>query len=88
MSKKDDENSKNKQPDYYLQLAQEGRHGKERITDVGVLWEGKNGYLTGETIAGRVIAQPRAARDELNRMRAENAKKQEQSVEQEHNQEP
>lgn len=68
MNSKDD-NEKSKKPDYYLQLVQEGRNGKEQITDVGALWKSKNDYLTGRTIAGRVIAQPRAAREELQRMR-------------------
>lgn len=64
-------NSKNRQPDYYVQLAQVGRNGKEKITDVGAVWEGKDGYKTGETIAGRIILQPREQREALREMRAE-----------------
>jgi len=67
----ENDNGKNKQPDYFVQLAQEGRNGKEHITDVGAVWNGKNGYITGPTIAGRIILQPRAAREALQRMRAE-----------------
>lgn len=70
MSNKD-ENGNSKQPDYYVQLAQEGRNGREQLTDVGALWNGRNGYITGQTIAGRLILQPRAAREELQRMRGE-----------------
>ncbi|ODS24779.1 hypothetical protein AB835_01610 [Candidatus Endobugula sertula] len=65
------QNDRHRKPDYYVQLAQEGRHGREKITDVGVLWSGKDGYLTGDTIAGRVIVQPREKREELQRIRAE-----------------
>lgn len=64
-------NGRSKLPDYYVQLAQDGKHGKEQLTDVGALWSGKNGYITGNTIAGRIVLQPRAARDELRRQRAD-----------------
>ena len=54
-----------------MQLAQVGRNGKEKITDVGTVWEGKDGYKTGETIAGRIILQPREQREALREMSAE-----------------
>ncbi len=79
----ENDSGKGKQPDYFVQLAQEGRNGKEQITDVGAVWNGKNGYMTGQTIAGRVILQPRAAREELQRMRAQQRQTQGQNQSQE-----
>lgn len=78
----ENDNDKGNKPDYYVQLAQEGRNGKEQITDVGALWTGKDGYITGQTLAGRVILQPRAAREALHQMRAEKLSNQERSVSQ------
>lgn len=59
----DDTNEKGRKPDYYVQRAQVGRNGKERITDVGAVWNGKKDYKTGETIFGNLILQPRAERE-------------------------
>lgn len=64
---------KHRKPDLYVQLAQPGRNGKEKITDVGGVWAGKDGYYTGDTIAGRLILQPREAREALQEMRKQNA---------------
>ena len=67
------ENDKNRLPDHYVSIVQQGRNGKEQITEVGALWEGKDGYMSGETIAGRILVQSRAKREELRAMRAEQA---------------
>jgi len=68
----DNPNNNSKKPDYYVQLAKEGRHGKEQIYDVGVVWKSEaNEYITGPTAAGRIILQPREERERLQKLRAE-----------------
>ncbi len=81
----DNGNDKTRQPDHYISIVQPGRNGKERIRDVGELWDGKDGYSSGESVFGRVIVQSRAKREELQRMRSEQGPSQEPAHSQEIN---
>jgi len=63
-----DSNNKGKEPDFKVYLVQENKKGTEQWTDVGAGWSGKKGYINLETVAGKVVLQPRA---ELERLRNE-----------------
>lgn len=69
----DERKDKHRKPDFYVQLEIKNSNGKGRLTDVAGLWEGKNGYKTGDSLWGRMVVQPRAQREELQKMRAEKA---------------
>lgn len=62
-----EQSNKGKEPDFKVYLVQE-RRGTEQWTDVGAAWSGKKGYINLETVAGKVVLQPRA---ELERLRTE-----------------
>ena len=87
MSNENSNNDKRRKPDYYVQLAQEGKNGREQITDVGAVWKSENGYITGNTIAGHVILQPREALEQLREMRQQTSQSPTQQHSQNHNQE-
>lgn len=72
------EQSKHRKPDHYVQLEMQQGNGRKRLMDVGELWQGKNGYQTGNTIYGRMVIQPRAQREALKELREQKA----QSIEQ------
>lgn len=63
-----EQSNKGKEPDFKVYLVQENKKGSEKWTDVGSAWSGKKGYINLETVAGKVVLQPRA---ELERMRTE-----------------
>lgn len=80
----DDTHDKHRKPDAYIQLEIKGNNGKTTLTDVGGVWNGKNGYQTGSSIWGRVVIQPGEQRERLQKIRQEKA----QSPSQGHSQEP
>ena len=80
----DETYDKHRKPDAYIQMEIKGNNGKPRLTDVGSLWDGKNGYQTGTSVWGRVVVQPREERERLQKIRQEKAQSQSQS----HSQKP
>ena len=68
-------NDKTNTPDYQVNFIQEGRKGDERWTPVGAAWEGRDGYVTVDSVFGKFVLKPK---EELERLRAEKQAKQEQ----------
>jgi hypothetical protein len=79
-------NDKKRPPDHFIQVVTQDSKGRDRHRDIGELWDGKEGYKTGDSIFGRIVIQSRDVREDLKKMRTE---KQDQSRSQdhEHNQE-
>ncbi|GAB2707757.1 hypothetical protein [Aliiglaciecola aliphaticivorans] len=77
--------SKGRQPDYdVLQEVQMGRH--KQLMHIGGVFENNKGYITGQTLHGKLVLAPTQAREALQEIRAEQAQNptqtQEQSLEQ------
>jgi hypothetical protein len=70
-------NDKRRQPDHFIQVVTKDERGKKKYRDIGELWDGKDGYSSGDSILGSVVIQSREAREQLQKMRAEKAQKQE-----------
>lgn len=62
--------NKNRQPDYeVLQVTGEGDNSQ--WLKIGAVWQGKDGYLTGKTVHGKIVLQSREAKEALQKMRAD-----------------
>jgi hypothetical protein len=69
--------SKGRQPDY--DMAQQVRMGKnQRLVDIGAMWESDSGYISGDTVHGRIVLKPRNKKEALEEIRNETAKSPEQ----------
>lgn len=80
----DNQPSKGRKPDYEVhQIMGEGN--KSQWVKIGAVWEGKDGYLSGETVHGKIVLQSRHAREALQNMRDE---KQQAAPSQSQNQSP
>lgn len=73
-------NDKHRPPDFYVSIAKPGAKGKEQFYDVGHLWKGKDGYMTGDSVIGRVIVTTREKREELEKLRREKQQNAEQEI--------
>lgn len=79
--------SKGQLPDYYA--SQEINAGKRtQLMSIGPMWESESGYISGPTVHGRIILQPRAAREALQEMREQNQQAQSQEQVQTQSQAP
>jgi hypothetical protein len=62
--------AKGRQPDYDVhQVLGEG--DKSQWMKIGAVWEGKDGYLSGNTVHGKIVLQSREAKETLQQMRVE-----------------
>jgi len=77
-------NNKHRQPDAFMSIEQQNRNGTKKLVEVAALWDGKEGYQTGDSIFGPIVIQTREAREALKEMRQEEA--QSQTQEQTHSQ--
>ncbi len=46
--------------------------GGENWVKIGAMWEGKDGYISGDTVHGRIVLQSRKAKEALQEMRVQN----------------
>lgn len=65
-------NHMGRQPDFdVLQEVQMGKHTK--LMHIGGLFENDKGYITGNTLHGKMVLAPTNAREALNEMREQKA---------------
>lgn len=81
-------NDKHRPPDHFVQIVTKNASGRDKHRDIGELWEGKNGYMSGDSALGRIVVQSREQREKLQQMRAEKAQTQDQGQSQEPSDEP
>ena len=84
MSDDNTHDPKSRKPDYYMQVEMQQSNGRKKLMDVGALWEGKDGYKTGDSVYGRMVIQPRDQREALREIREDQARSQEHKPEQRH----
>ena len=64
--------SNKRPPDHYISLISKDSNGKKNFFEIGKVWDGKDGYKTGESAWGKIVIQSREKREELEKMRREN----------------
>ena len=77
--KTSDDKPQTNAPDYQVNHVRKNDKGQELWTSVGSGWEARDGYISADTVFGKMILTPKA---ELERMRAERQEKQQVSQEQ------
>ena len=65
--------SKGREPDYNVHQVIEGEE-RDNWVKIGAMWEGKNGYISGDTVHGRIVLQTRTPKEALDEMREQKQK--------------
>lgn len=65
----ENQKTKGRLPDGYAQIEKDGYNGKKQYFDIGPVWNSKDGYVSGQTVFGKLLIQPRVKREELEKLR-------------------